>query len=52
MRGSIVRRSSGRYAVVLDNGRDPATGKRKQKWMSGFATKRSGQAAPSTLSRR
>ena len=39
MRGSVVKRASGRYAVVLDTGRDPATGKRKQKWVSGFATK-------------
>lgn len=39
MRGSIVKRPGGRYAVVLDVGRDPETGRRKQKWVSGFATK-------------
>jgi len=39
MRGSVHKRASGRYAVVLDVGRDPETGRRRQKWVSGFATK-------------
>lgn len=45
MRGSIVKRASGRYAVVLDVGVDPATGKRKQKWYSGYATKGAAETA-------
>jgi hypothetical protein len=39
VRGHITRRESGRWAVVLDIGRDPTTGKRKQKWFSGYETK-------------
>ena len=38
MRGHIRKRGN-RYAVVLDTGRDAATGKRRQKWHSGYATK-------------
>lgn len=39
MRGSVVKRGNG-YSVVLDLGRDPETGKRRQKWHSGYRTKR------------
>jgi integrase len=39
MRGSIVKRASGRYAIVLDVGVDAVTGRRKQKWFSGYSTK-------------
>ncbi len=39
MRGHIRQRASARWAVVLDVGRDPETGRRRQKWISGFRTK-------------
>ncbi len=42
MRGHIVKRGS-RYAVVIDVGRDPKTGRRKQKWTSGFTTKKAAE---------
>lgn len=45
MRGHIHKRASGRYAVVLDIGRDPDTGKRRQKWTSGFTTKKAAEQA-------
>lgn len=44
MRGSIVKRG-GRYSVVLDNGVDAVTGRRKQKWTGGFATERAAEDA-------
>lgn len=49
MRGSIRKRgSSWTYVVYL--GRDPVTGKKKQKWVGGFATKRAcEQALTATL---
>ncbi len=34
MRGSVVKRGK-TYSVVLDVGRDPQSGKRRQKWHSG-----------------
>ena len=37
MRGSIVRRGKS-YSVVVDLGRDPETGNRRQKWHSGYRT--------------
>ena len=39
MRGSVVKRGAS-YSVVVDLDRDPATGKRRQKWHSGFRTRR------------
>jgi hypothetical protein len=39
VRGHVRQRQSGRWAVVLDAGVDPETGRRKQKWVSGFKTK-------------
>jgi integrase len=39
MRGHIRKRGS-KWCVVLDNGRDPESGKRRQKWVSGFRTGR------------
>jgi integrase len=39
VRGTVVKRGAG-YSVVVDLGPDPATGKRRQKWISGFRTKR------------
>lgn len=44
MRDGIVRRGS-RWAFKLELPPDPATGKRRQKWVSGFATRREAQAA-------
>lgn len=48
MRGSVVKRGKG-YSVVLDLGEDPVTRKRRQKWHSGFTTKREAQAALAEL---
>jgi integrase len=39
MKGSIVERSPGHWAIILDQ-RDPGTGKRKRKWHSFRGTKR------------
>ena len=44
MRGSIVKRGKG-YAVVVELGRDPVTGRRQQKWHSGLRTKRMAEDA-------
>lgn len=38
MRGHVRKRGS-KWCVVLDTGRDTETGKRKQKWFSGYRTK-------------
>lgn len=43
MRGSVVKRGS-TWSIVFDTGRDE-TGKRKQKWIGGYRTKREAQAA-------
>jgi integrase len=34
MRGHIVKRYENSYSIVLNLGKDPATGKRKQQWMA------------------
>ena len=39
MRGHIRKRKNS-YAIVIDVGRDPATGKRKQQWVSVKGTKK------------
>lgn len=48
MRGSIVKRETKKgtvvYDIVFDIGRDPLTGKRKQKRMRGFRTKKEAEA--------
>jgi len=44
MPGSIVKRSKGSWTVVVDLGRDPATGKRRQLWRSVKGTKREAKA--------
>jgi integrase len=44
MRGSIVKRGS-KYTVVLELERDPVTGKRRPKWLSGYRTKREAEQA-------
>jgi integrase len=42
MRGSIIERSAGHYAIVVDL-RDPITNKRRRKWYSFKGTKRAAQ---------
>lgn len=39
MRGSVVKNGS-RYFVKIELDPDPQTGKRRQKWHSGFRTKK------------
>lgn len=43
MKGHIRERSPGHFAIVIDAGRDPSTGKRRQKWISFRGTKRAAQ---------
>jgi integrase len=47
MRGSIVKKGARWYVVVED--RNPATGRRKRRWHSGYRTKREAQAACNEL---
>jgi integrase len=42
VRGHIRRRGQ-KWAVVVDLGRDPETGRRRQKWHSGYATRRAAE---------
>ncbi len=42
MRGHVRKRGK-TWAVVVDVGRDPETGQRRQKWHSGYATKRAAE---------
>jgi integrase len=44
MRGSVVKRGAS-YSVVVELDRDPATGKRRQKWHSGYRTRRDAERA-------
>lgn len=44
MRGSVVKRGT-KWAVVVDAGRDGATGKRRQKWHSGYRTRKEAERA-------
>ena len=48
MRGSIVKRAKS-YSVVVELDRDPITGKRRQKWHSGYRTKKLAEDALSEL---
>jgi integrase len=48
MRGSVVKRGNG-YTVVIELDRDPITGKRRQKWHSGYRTKRDAERALTEL---
>ena len=43
MRGHIVKRYKNSYTIVLNLGTDPATGKRKQQWISVKGTKKSAE---------
>ena len=40
MRGSIIKRYGNSYSIVINLGKDPATGKRKQQWYSVKGTKK------------
>ena len=40
MRGHITKRSKNSWTIVLDLGRDPATGKRQQQWITVKGTKK------------
>ena len=48
MRGSIVKRGTS-YSVVLDLDPDPTTARRRQKWHSGYRTKREAAVALAEL---
>ena len=48
MRGHVARKGT-KFYVVVDLGTDPVTGRRKQKWHSGFATKREADKALTAL---
>ena len=51
MRGSVIKRG-GSYSVVLDLGRDPATGKRRRTWHSGYHTRKDAEKARTAAARR
>lgn len=44
MRGSVVKRGAG-YSVKIELNRNPVTGKRQQKWHSGYRTKKEAEKA-------
>lgn len=44
MRGHIKRRSGGSWSIVIDIGKDPATGKRRQQWYTVKGTKKEAQS--------
>jgi hypothetical protein len=44
MRGSVVKRGK-TWSYVVDVGRDPVSGRRRQRWKGGFATKREAEQA-------
>lgn len=44
MRGHILKRGRESWAVVVDLGRDPMTGKRRQSWRTVRGTKRDAEA--------
>lgn len=44
MRGSVIKRGT-KWAVVVDLGADPLTGKRRQKWHSGYRTRKEAERA-------
>lgn len=45
MRGHIKQRSKGSWSIVIDVGRDPQTGKRRQQWQTVKGTKRDAELA-------
>ena len=44
MRGTLKQRSKGSWSIILDVGRDPATGKRRQQWHTVRGTKKQAEA--------
>ena len=48
MRGHIRKRGTS-YSIIVDIGRDPKTGKRQQKWFSGYKTKKEAEKALSGI---
>jgi len=48
MRGSVIKRGDS-YAVVVELERDPITNKRRQKWHSGYQTKKAAERALTEL---
>jgi integrase len=48
MRGSVVKRGNG-YTIVVELDRDPITGRRRQKWHSGYRTKKDAERALTEL---
>jgi integrase len=50
MRGSVVKRGN-KYAVKVELPPDPVTGKRRQKWHSGYATKKEAEQARTAILR-
>jgi integrase len=48
MRGSVVKRGNG-YSIVVELDRDPVTNRRRQKWHSGYRTKRDAERALSEI---
>lgn len=44
MRGHIRKRGN-KYAIVVDMGRDPVSGKRQQKWFSGYESEKEAEKA-------
>jgi hypothetical protein len=44
MRGSVVKRGNA-YSIVVELDRDPTTNKRRQKWHSGYRTKKEAERA-------
>lgn len=49
MRGSIVKRSENSYSIIIDLGKDPVTGKRKQSWTTVKGHKREAERRLSEL---
>ena len=49
MRGHIKQRSKGSWTIILNLGRDPATGKRKQQWVTIRGTKKEAETKLSEL---
>lgn len=46
MRGCIhKRKGASTYSVIIELGRDPATGKRRQKWHNGYKNKKEAERA-------
>ena len=49
MRGSIIKRSKGSWTIIINLGRDPTTGKRKQQWVTVRGTKKAAEEKLSEL---